>query len=625
MLNKYVDSPMSMSIPRRPNLWDTPSEPTFAFIHQCISQCDSNHECKESQFDNITRRAPRRLIRIDNQQNGLRINLVETSSLSEFPQYCTSSYCWGDPAQHRQTKTLKMNIDQHKTSIDVSHLPKTILDALVWCRELKLLYLWVDALCIIQDDDVDKLSEIAAMGDIYANAYLTIAASTAAGSSDGFLEPRENPFFSAPIPTSNGSMGEVKWAIRGNGLLNSSNMVTLNNAKVKMAKDFEPLHSRGWTFQEAMLSKRILFYSFFQPYWICQGMACSGGEPSPEEYFTAIELREMFESLSRTSKDQIAGQEADGDMGYQWPWVAEQYSSRILSMLGDKILAIHSIKDKYKYGDSAYASGVWLETLKVDLLWSTTRRHLRSDEEARTFASNYQRGRITDIPSWSWLSFDGSIRFDLVWHAFHLGKIRHISDIVSHIQTLHAPETDTFGRLTGRPLRLRGLLKKVVVIPPKGRFWENRIQTRSCYQLKVWDDVQESYTMKMNERAVLEFRIGEAVFDDYVDKPRKDGKLEYWNPRRASFQFEEDYDVAPMLLDCFLVSTVGDRKGDPMFDGKPRGYSRETQGNETAHGLLVQGVPGSDGGRKNRIGLFRGDEGLSFYFDDALECEFDFE
>lgn len=612
-----------MSIPGRPNLWDTPSEPTFAFIRRCISQCDSSHECKKSQSGKITKRAPKRLIRIDEQQDGIQINLIETSSLLEFPQYCALSYCWGDPAQHHQTKTLKANVDQHKTSIVVSHLPKTILDALVCCRELELPYLWVDALCIIQDDDVDKLSEIAAMGDIYANAYLTIAASIATGSSDGFLEPRENPFFSAPIPTSNGSMGEVKWAIRGNGLLNSSNMVTVNN-KVEIAKQFEPLHSRGWTFQEAMLSKRILFYSFFQPYWICQGMACSGGEPSPEEYFTAIELREMFESLSRTSKDQTVGRKAGGDMGYQWPWVAEQYSSRVLSMLGDKILAIHSIKDKYRYGNSAYASGVWLETLKVDLLWSTTRRHLRTDKETRTFASQYRRGRITDIPSWSWLSFDGSIRFDLVWHAFHLGKIRHISDIVSHIQTLHTPETDDFGRLTGKPLRLRGLLKKVLIIPPKGRFWENRIQTRSCYQLKVWDDEQESYTMKMNERAVLEFRIGEAVFDDYVDEPRKDGKPD-WNTRRASFQFAEDYDVAPMLLDCFLVSTVGDRKGDPMFDGKPKGYSRQTQGNETAYGVLVQDVPGSNGDRKHRIGLFRGDEGLSFYFDDAVECEFDFE
>ncbi|TID02129.1 hypothetical protein CH35J_003371 [Colletotrichum higginsianum] len=115
----------------------------------------------------------------------------------------------------------------------------------------------------------------------------------------------------------------------------------------------------------------------------------------------------------------------------------------------------------------------------------------------------------------------------------------------------------------------------------------------------------------MTERAALGYQIGQASFDDFAELPGDKRSL------RNSFDIGEDFDTSPALLDCVLVSTVGDLRGQPVAAGKPRGYSRTTQGNETAYGLLLRDVPGSGGFRKVRVGPFREEEGLSPYFDDG--------
>ncbi|SPO02005.1 uncharacterized protein DNG_04678 [Cephalotrichum gorgonifer] len=472
------------------------------------------------------------------------------------------------------------------------------------------------------------MSEIEAMGHIYANAYLTIAASIANGSNDGFLRPRDNPYFSAPIPSPGGGMADVKWSFQGRGHLNSSKMVLTKSEKYKTLKSFEPLYSRGWTFQEAMLSRRTLFFSFFQPYFVCQASCRAGGDPSPEEYFNAVEMGEMFSPIAKGAASPSRYQ-APGtmDLGYEWPWVAENYSSRILSVLDDKALAIGAIKDRYvkEYGE--YISGSWSQNLVVDLLWSTDKRHPRTDDEVRLFGTQYCRGSIKSLPSWTWLSFDGSVRFEVIWHAFYLGKIRHIGDISTRIQVTRIPTADNFGRVTGEPLRLRGGMKRVLVIPPKGPGWQNRPQSLSCYEPKIWDDATGSYVVEvMTKSAVLEARIGEAVMDDFVvETPmRERGEMTELELIKA-FDSGHDYDARPRILDCFIVAMVGGRSGNQALVTKPRGYSLVRQGDQIAYGLLLEDVPGSGGNKKRRIGLFRSNEGIGFYFDDAVETEFDIE
>ncbi|KAH7009815.1 heterokaryon incompatibility protein-domain-containing protein [Ilyonectria destructans] len=347
------DSPAAAFIPRRPNLWDTSSDATIALIRQWISTCDKNHNCRTL---SATPRAPKRVLDLRGGSLGSDIKLIDTRLISGFPRYAALSYCWGNPEEHRQLKTLKSSVADYQLRIESSSLPKTICDAVIFCRKLDIPYLWVDAMCIIQDDDADKLSEIEAMGHIYANDYLTIAATSASGSDSGFLQPRQNSCFLAPFPVPLGGVMDLKWNWHGRGFLNHTNDVTQWDGKHRNAKNLESWHSRGWTFQEIMLSRRTVLLSVFQPYWICQDSLQAGGEPSPEEYISAVGLDKSIKGMASNESSMTAGSVINSD--YKWPWIAENYSARVLSVLDDKPLAIHSIREQNVQQNGTYIAGV---------------------------------------------------------------------------------------------------------------------------------------------------------------------------------------------------------------------------------------------------------------------------
>jgi hypothetical protein len=87
--------------------------------------------------------------------------------------YTTLSYCWGNS---QTFVTTLENLEDMKKNIPWHKLPLTIQDAILVTRGLGIRYLWVDALCIIQDSPVDWAAESKKMGDIYGGSFLTISA-----------------------------------------------------------------------------------------------------------------------------------------------------------------------------------------------------------------------------------------------------------------------------------------------------------------------------------------------------------------------------------------------------------------------------------------------------------------
>jgi hypothetical protein len=77
---------------------------------------------------------------------------------------------------------------RHHTSISFEDLPRTIQDAVIVTENLGIQYLWIDALCIKQDDEEGRALEIDLMGHIYENAEVTIVASRAERVQEGFLQ-----------------------------------------------------------------------------------------------------------------------------------------------------------------------------------------------------------------------------------------------------------------------------------------------------------------------------------------------------------------------------------------------------------------------------------------------------
>jgi len=150
-----------------------------------LQKCKSEHsDCKPE-----AHKLPRRLVSIGSSVDS-RLHLVSTEGLdSENIQYATLSYCWG--GSEMPGKPMKTMKTTYFEEIPVEVLPTTIRDALMISRSLKILYLWVDALCIVQDDIEDWRAEVTEMLDIYFGSALTIAASDAKDSTGASLRIRQ--------------------------------------------------------------------------------------------------------------------------------------------------------------------------------------------------------------------------------------------------------------------------------------------------------------------------------------------------------------------------------------------------------------------------------------------------
>ncbi|KFA76717.1 hypothetical protein S40288_09390 [Stachybotrys chartarum IBT 40288] len=108
--------------------------------------------------------------------------LQEGRDLPLGTKYVTLSHCWGGVVP---TKLLKTNLSDFKDHIQFDQLPKTFQDAIVVTQNLGARYLWIDSLCIIQDDEQDWQHEAAMMVDVYRNAICNLTAASSRDSSGG--------------------------------------------------------------------------------------------------------------------------------------------------------------------------------------------------------------------------------------------------------------------------------------------------------------------------------------------------------------------------------------------------------------------------------------------------------
>jgi hypothetical protein len=106
----------------------------------------------------------------------------------ERHEYAALSYFWGGL---QLVMTIMETLESYIKGLPIGSLPRTISDAIKFTRMLKLRFLWIDALCILQDSSEDKMKEINTLGDIYKNATVTIATANAQRLPKGFY-PVEN-------------------------------------------------------------------------------------------------------------------------------------------------------------------------------------------------------------------------------------------------------------------------------------------------------------------------------------------------------------------------------------------------------------------------------------------------
>lgn len=280
-------------------------------------------------------------------------------SRDQIGRYCALSHCWGSNIQMRPLRTTHDNLDQHLKGIPFDDLAKTFQDAIMLSIGIGIKYVWIDSLCIVQDDRDDWHQEATDMGRIYRDAALVIAASGARDSSDG-LFIRETPFTMTANPVSR--LTSWPWHRPFNAAL-------LPERELPEVQ-YGPLYKRAWAFQERYLASRIVMFMPTSVSWSCDAF--------------------KGDDMGAISLAYVRGKTS-------WPWLLFDYSRKELTYKSDRLHAFRGIVNdiqRTRQDDFNHAFGVWGGYIYADLLW-------------RNETLPNPDSTLDYLPTWSWAATDG--------------------------------------------------------------------------------------------------------------------------------------------------------------------------------------------------------------------------
>lgn len=312
--------------------------------------------------------------------------LVRINAGIPVPTYAALSYVWGHAVS---LQTTRLNLNAYLSpgglrSQEAGRISNTITDAIQLTRSIGLDYLWVDSLCIIQDDTAFKNLHLRSMASIYANANVTIVAA------EGF-------------DADNGIRG-LPGSVRVREI--ERNIVETGSGTGALLCPVKPLwpeasnwNSRGWTFQELLFSKRILILDGGPVSWHCARQHLE--EDKVRNVDASHPTNDIFivrATFTTSPKDPISA----------WADLVQRFNRRQLTYDEDVVAAFASITSLMTSTLGGVHHGLATKHFPDGLLWQPagpTRRRRRT------------RGNKEQVvlPSWSWIGWQGEIDCSM-WH-----------------------------------------------------------------------------------------------------------------------------------------------------------------------------------------------------------------
>ncbi|RYP09897.1 hypothetical protein DL764_001031 [Monosporascus ibericus] len=338
--------------------------------------------CRESHPDCFTAAVaelPTRVIDVGELGSSRGPRLVETQRRSG-EEYAALSHCWGGKIN---TMLTKQTLRRFLASLPYAELPANFRDAITITKRLGLRYLWIDALCILQDSKYDWEIESKRMGPVYRDAAVTISASASTGSTDGILKRVEDTPLPEPVSlrasADEGAQQEVLVTMKD-----------LNEEDLNLLDMSGPLASRGWTFQESVLSLRLLHYGKRQIYWQCrQGYQAADGIP-PGLKYPESSLYPVFSTLLSSDRGALPDSFDVNHLLRDYYDMVVAFSYRKFSYDSDKLPALSGLAQRiHKALGGEYLAGLWSADFNRGLLWY---REMLTCEHISEYRA----------PSWSW-------------------------------------------------------------------------------------------------------------------------------------------------------------------------------------------------------------------------------
>jgi len=385
--------------------------------------------------------------------------------------------------------------EHYKQRLPYLDLPKTITDAFQVTKEMGLRYIWIDSLCIIQDNNEDKQTEMAIIMQIYQNAQFTISAASASSVEQGFLRlnlhDSRTVIFHHPLRVDERTMGSI--------LISHE---TLSNFADACARP-QPINTRGWTLQEMLFTPRVLIFTNMHMVWRCQtgympnavttsdSSRASRDRPNQWETWSIICGYDFIslKSLEATATRRILGIGEvflrKDDLYSTWQMVLRRYADRLLTIPSDRLLAISAVARAFaSYFKAPYYAGLWGNYIEQGLMWYSSAPDVK----------------ISGPPSWSWATAN-AVSYP------YLGDVSVKAEVISCKTTLLS-DKNPFGEVTGGELVIPGQLKPVWLNLEDDEILDHDADTTFFWsdgKLEKW----EASLSSLNHIAILCLVLGE--------------------------------------------------------------------------------------------------------------------
>jgi hypothetical protein len=316
---------------------------------------------------------------------------VEKMCITDAPQGCryvALSYCWGTVPV---IKHLRSNSAQLRQEGGLQNLtpPKTISDAITVVRGVGERYLWVDALCIIQDDPVVQKVQLGQMGLIYSLAAFTITAAAGADANAGLpgvrsgsreihqdiLQAGENTYLTVIDGPFYGGVRESTWI------------------------------KRAWTMQEKILSKRNLIFTQEQVYWTCWS-ATWLEEVALEEEMNV----HFFQAPTKVGPADLSFSSVGDELSLEelYQGLVNAYLQRQLSFEADILNGFSGIcQTLIALSQVSFFWGIPKNGFGRSLAWTLRGGGTRNHASCLLYDTNHMEEKVK-FPSWSWAAWFGS-------------------------------------------------------------------------------------------------------------------------------------------------------------------------------------------------------------------------
>ena len=382
-----------------------------------------------------------------------------------------------------------------RNGVPLNAFDPTIRDAILVTRALEITYIWIDALCIIQNDNTkDWIEQASKMNKIYGGSTVTLVVASSNSVTNGFLKDRKLLYI--PISSSDNRDRE--------------STDTESPARVFLSPEWDrnedklngPWSTRGWTMQEGLLPSRLLHYTSSQMIWKC-------GEEQKFERGVTESLDDVVAKILTYSDDTSFGSGwlwkletfmkfkrfpdylpssldypllSEPETFHLWYDLLEEYSQRRFTLISDRFVAISGLAELYgnTIRSHEYVAGLWKPDLIRGLIWYTKGAKLIPRQ-----SMDSMRAVNNAFPSWSW----ASVGYEAVTNSHKNNSRSQALSRLEDVQIDLVDQSQPFGGVRSGSATITGPLKKTPRLYNKE--WKSMEASMSDFERHISEVVEK--------------------------------------------------------------------------------------------------------------------------------------